>query len=327
MWITTSTDTVKRPTAIALGNFDGIHQGHRVVLQPILDKYHLTSQPEGDLLSYNSLQDSSEDNRIYPSVVSFYPHPKEFFTGNKINFLTPIQEKAQYLESLGFKQLVLLPFDQKLAGLDPQQFVEEILVKQLQARQVSIGEDFRFGCQRRGTAIDLQNIAANFGITVNINSLHKFHDHQDQPIRISSSLIRQALTLGAIEQANFMLGRAYTLIGKVVKGQQLGRTIGFPTANLQLPIDKFLPCYGVYVVNVSWENFTVRGVMNIGCRPTVDGNSPTVEVHLLNWSGNLYDKTLTVSLQKFLRSEQKFPSLDALKQQISSDCQAALELL
>jgi len=173
----------------------------------------------------------------------------------------------------------------------------------------------------------LQNIAANFDITVNINTLQKFDDHQNQPIRISSSLIRQALTHGAIEEANFMLGRSYTLIGKVVKGQQLGRTIGFPTANLQLPIDKFLPCYGVYAVNVSWGNFTVRGVMNIGCRPTVDGDSPTVEVHLLNWSGNLYDKTLTVSLQKFLRSEQKFPSLDALKQQISSDCQAALEFL
>ena len=315
MWITTSTDNVKRPTAIALGNFDGIHQGHRVVLQPILDKYQL------------SLQDSSENHEIYPTLVSFYPHPKEFFTGNKIKLLTPIEEKAQYLESLGFKQLVLLPFDQKLAGLDPQQFVEEILVKQLQAHQISVGEDFRFGCQRRGSAIDLQNIAANFDITVNINTLQKFDDHQNQPIRISSSLIRQALTHGAIEEANFMLGRSYTLIGKVVKGQQLGRTIGFPTANLQLPIDKFLPCYGVYAVNVSWENFTVRGVMNIGCRPTVDGDTPTVEVHLLNWSGNLYDKTLTVSLQKFLRSEQKFPSLDALKQQISSDCQAALEFL
>ncbi len=313
MWITTSTDNVKRPTAIALGNFDGIHQGHRVVLQPILDKYQL------------SLQDSSETHEIYPTLVSFYPHPKEFFTGNKIKLLTPIEEKAQYLESLGFKQLVLLPFEQKLADLDPQQFVEEILVKQLQAHQISVGKDFRFGCQRRGSAIDLQNIAANFDITVNINTLQKFDDHQNQPIRISSSLIRQALTHGAIEEANFMLGRSYTLIGKVVKGQQLGRTIGFPTANLQLPIDKFLPCYGVYVVNVSWENFTVRGVMNIGCRPTVDGDSPTVEVHLLNWSGNLYDKTLTVSLQKFLRSEQKFPSLDALKQQISSDCQAALE--
>ena len=315
MWITTSTDNVKRPTAIALGNFDGIHQGHRVVLQPILDKYQL------------SLQDSSETHEIYPTLVSFYPHPKEFFTGNKIKLLTPIEEKAQYLESLGFKQLVLLPFDQKLADLDPQQFVEEILVKQLQAHQISVGEDFRFGCQRRGSAIDLQNIAANFDITVNINTLQKFDDHQNQPIRISSSLIRQALTHGAIEEANFMLGRSYTLIGKVVKGQQLGRTIGFPTANLQLPIDKFLPCYGVYAVNVSWENFTVRGVMNIGCRPTVDGDTPTVEVHLLNWSGNLYDKTLTVSLQKFLRSEQKFPSLDALKQQISSDCQAALEFL
>lgn len=315
MWITTSTDTVKRPTAIALGNFDGIHQGHRVVLQPILDKYQLFAQ------------NNSENNKIHPTLVSFYPHPKEFFTGNKIKLLTPIAEKAQYLESLGFQQLVLLPFEQKLADLDPQQFVEEILVKQLQARQISIGEDFRFGCRRRGTAIDLQNIAANFGITVNINRLQKFAKHHNQPIRISSSLIRQALTHGAIKEANFMLGRAYSLIGKVVKGQQLGRTIGFPTANLQLPTDKFLPCYGVYAVNVSWENSTVRGVMNIGCRPTFDGNSPTAEVHLLNWSGDLYDKTLTVSLQKFLRSEQKFPSLDALKQQINLDCQAALEFL
>lgn len=311
MWITTSTETVKKPTAIALGNFDGIHQGHRVVLQPILDKYH----------------NNSSSTPIYPSLVSFSPHPKEFFTGDKIQLLTPISEKAQYLESLGFKQLILLPFDQKLADLTPQQFVEEILVKQLQAQQISIGEDFRFGCQRKGTAIALQNIAANFGITVNINTLKKFNNNQEQPVRISSSLIRRALTHGAIEQANFMLGRPYSLIGKVVKGQQIGRTIGFPTANLQLPIDKFLPRYGVYAAHVSWENFTVRGVMNIGCRPTVEGESPTVEVHLLNWKGDIYDKTLTVSLQKFLRSEQEFPSLDALKQQISSDCQAALEIL
>ncbi|MGK7899722.1 MAG: bifunctional riboflavin kinase/FAD synthetase [Xenococcus sp. (in: cyanobacteria)] len=311
MWITTSTDTVKKPTAIALGNFDGIHQGHRVVLQQVLDKYY-----------------SCDENKvIYPTLVSFSPHPKEFFTGNKIQLLTPIAEKAQYLKTLGFQQLVLLPFEQKLADLDPQHFVEEILVKQMQARQISIGEDFRFGCQRKGTAIDLQNIAANFGITVSINRLQKFDNHQNQPVRISSSLIRQALTHGAIEEANFMLGRAYSLVGKVVKGQQIGRTIGFPTANLQLPTDKFLPCYGVYAVNVSWENFTVRGVMNIGCRPTVDGESLTVEVHLLHWSGDLYDKTLTVSLQKFLRAEQKFPSLDALKQQINLDCQAAWEFL
>jgi len=314
VWVTTSTKTVKTATAIALGNFDGIHQGHRVVLQPILDKYSLNDvNSSGDL--------------IYPTLVSFHPHPKEFFTGNKIKLLTPIEEKAQYLESLGFQQLVLLPFDQKLANLDPQQFVEEILIKQLQAQQISIGEDFRFGCQRKGTAIALQNIAANFGITVNINTLKKFDENKQQPVRISSSLIRQALTYGAIEQANLMLGRPYNLIGKVVKGQQIGRTIGFPTANLQLPIDKFLPRYGVYAVNVAWGNITAPGVMNIGCRPTVDGEDPTVEVHLLNWAGDLYNKTLTVSLQKFLRSEQKFPSLDALKQQISSDCQAALEIL
>ena len=313
MQIASSPEQILTPTAIALGNFDGIHQGHQKVLQPILEPAQARSP------------------KCIPTVVSFYPHPREFFKGEKLQLLTPVIEKAYQLEKLGIQQLVLLNFNQELASLNPQQFVETILTQQLQANQVSVGEDFRFGFQRKGTAADLQAIASAFGIQVYINSLHKCPSpqHQLENVRISSSLIRQALEAGAIEKANLMLGRPYSLIGKVVKGQQLGRTIGFPTANLQLPPEKFLPRYGVYSVNaVLGENSDLRspikGVMNIGYRPTVEGNAPTIEVHLLDWSGDLYNRTLTVNLERFLRPEQKFSSLEDLKRQIAADCEAAL---
>ena len=314
MRIAFSPEQILTPTSIALGNFDGIHRGHQKVLEKVLGQ-----------------SNNQKTKYICPTVVSFSPHPREFFTGKKLKLLTPVAEKAQQLDRLGIKQLVLLPFNQELASLSPQQFVEKILVKQLQVNYISVGEDFCFGFQRKGTATDLKAIASDFGITVCINSLHKcqIQEHQPENVRISSSLIRQALQAGEIEKANSMLGRAYSLIGKVIKGQQLGRTIGFPTANLQLPSEKFLPRYGVYSVNVSLgENpnsqLPIKGVMNIGYRPTVQGDAPTIEVHLLDWSGDLYAQTIRVSLERFLRPEQKFSSLEALKRQIAADCEAAL---
>lgn len=312
MFTTYSIEQIRTPTAIALGNFDGIHQGHRTVLRPIIDSFKSTQQPH-----------------IYPSVVSFTPHPREFFTGGKLQLLTPIPQKAELLSDLGIEQLVLLPFDRGLASLSPEQFVEQIIVKQLQAVFISVGEDFRFGYQRKGTGRDLKNIAADYGIEVQLNSLHKYGDRHQQQVRVSSSLIRQALAAGDMKTANLMLDRPYSLWGKVVTGQQLGRTIGFPTANLQLATEKFLPRFGVYAVDVlleqTTEQPTIKGVMNIGCRPTVAGAAPTIEVHLLNWSGDLYGQTLKVNLMQFIRPEQKFDSLEALKQQIKQDCQLVLE--
>lgn len=317
MWIASSKELIKTPTAIALGNFDGIHRGHQIVLQAILN------QPQ-----------ARQQNHVYTSVVSFNPHPREFFTGNKIKLLTPVAEKAEQLSTLGVEQLVLLPFKRELACLNPQQFIEQVLIERLQTVKISVGQDFRFGYQRQGTATDLKSIASDLGIEVCLNSLHKLKDKNERPVRVSSSLIRQALLDGEIAAANSMLGRSYSLIGKVVMGQQIGRTIGFPTANLQIPPDKFLPRHGVYAVDVllgrvhsaqSSSQSWLRGVMNIGCRPTVAGKEPTIEVHLLNWSGNLYNQTLTVNLIRFLREEQKFASLEALKEQITQDCQAALK--
>ncbi|MCU0567816.1 MAG: bifunctional riboflavin kinase/FAD synthetase [Oculatellaceae cyanobacterium Prado106] len=307
MWITSSLSTAKTPTLAALGNFDGIHLGHQRVIEPIFHPADLRLRSAADFL--------------WPTVVTFDPHPQEFFSGQRRTLLTPLPEKATYLEALGVKQLVLLPFDQSLANLTPEQFVEQILKQQLQARLVSVGQNFRFGYKRSGTTEDLKTIATQSHIEVHLASLYT---HEGD--RISSSAIRQALAEGQPQQASALLGRPYALMGEIVSGQQLGRTLGFPTANLSLPPEKFLPRKGVYSVwveGVRGESRSLPGVMNLGDRPTVSGTQLTVEVHLLDWSGDLYGQTLTVHLSQFLRPEQRFNSLDELKAQIQTDCEQA----
>lgn len=305
MLIASSSEQIRTPTAIALGNFDGIHQGHCSVLRSLIE-FNLQSH-------------------ACPSVVSFTPHPREFFTGQKVQLLTPIPQKAELLANLGIEQLILLPFDRNLASLSPQEFIDKILVQQLHAKSVSVGVDFRFGYQRKGTGADLKELAAKYDIEVRLNSLHTYQNSDAKDVRVSSSSIRQALAEGKIPTANRMLGRAYSLWGKVVTGKQLGRTIGFPTANLDVAPEKLLPRFGVYAVDVLLPDTTLKGVMNIGCRPTVAGEYPTVEVHILKWSGDLYDLDLRVNLIDFIRPEQKFDSVEALKQQITQDCQSALK--
>ena len=340
VWVTSSTELALAPTFVALGKFDGVHLGHQRVIQPILPPAG-NGGVGGDEEANSRLSSSSESSHIYSTVVTFDPHPQEFFTGQPRTWLTPLDEKIHALRSLGVEQLVLLPFGKELSALTPEQFVQKILVEQLQAARISVGQDFCFGSNRTGTAQDLQLLAAKYGIPVTIVPLETCGSHEppdsreasfvsSQETRISTSLIRQLLQNGDIEQANQLLGRAYTLIGTVVKGQQLGRTIGFPTANLEIPKDKFLPRQGVYAVRVfavgetldTPEN-TYLGVMNIGHRPTVNGMYQSVEVHLFDWSGDLYGKKLVVQLERFLRPEQKFSSLEALKTQIQQDCAVA----
>ncbi|MEG4172858.1 MULTISPECIES: bifunctional riboflavin kinase/FAD synthetase [unclassified Microcoleus] len=400
MWLTSSSTAALTPTSVALGNFDGLHLGHRQVVQPILNRSprsnsatviasgqnlrsnagrdeNLESKPPatcyndsaappdradsshnfdgliGPRAEGNSLSgiDSDGVDRLYGTVVTFDPHPQEFFTGQPKKLLTPLAEKVELLAAMGVEQLVLLPFDRELAALTASEFVEEILVRQLKASRISVGVDFRFGRGRAGTAVDLQSIASGYGIDVALVPLHNCGEGD----RISSSAIREGLASGDITRANQLLGRPYSLVGTVVGGQRLGRTIGFPTANIELPPEKFLPRFGVYAVRVSlkhgWEKMKeesssyqqenpkslipgtasnlsfVNGVMNVGCRPTVDGLQPTVEVHLLDWSGDLYGQTLSASLVEFLRPEQKFASLEALKSQIQADCDIARSLL
>jgi riboflavin kinase/FMN adenylyltransferase len=302
VWITSTPERALTPTAIALGNFDGVHCGHRNVIQPVLDQ------------------------AVRSTVVTFHPHPREYFSGEPCSLLTPLEEKISHLQALGIKQLVLLPFNQELASLSAEDFVKKILIEQLHPRYISVGEDFRFGYQRQGTAESLSAIASSHNITVNIASLQTNAEQ-----RISSSLIRDAISQGKIELANQLLGRSYTLKGTVITGEQRGRTIGFPTANLALPRNKLVPCYGVYAVQVSSTidpSLSYHpGVMNVGMRPTVNGKHPTLEIHLLDWKGDLYQHPLSVQLKQFLRPEMKFNSLEELKAQITRDCQQARQFL
>lgn len=301
MWITSTPERALTPTAIALGNFDGVHLGHQNVIKPVLN------------------------HSLRSTVVTFHPHPREYFSGEPCSLLTPLEEKISHLKKLGIQQLVLLTFNRELASLSPEAFVKEILINQLQPRYISVGEDFRFGYKRQGNAEILRTIGEQFGIKVNIATLET-----NQQQRISSSRIREAIVAGEIELANELLGRFYTLNGAIVAGEQRGRTIGFPTANLEVPRNKLVPRYGVYVVKVTSTTVPILdphpGVMNIGMRPTVNGKQATIEIHLLNWTGNLYQHTLNVELKQFLRPEQKFNSLDELKNQITRDCQQAITI-
>lgn len=291
--------------AIALGNFDGIHLGHQKVIKPILQE--------------------PISKTLIPALVTFIPHPQEFFSGERKKLLTPINEKAKILEKLGIQELILLPFERELANFTPLKFVQEILLEKIKADFVSVGEDFCFGYKRQGKAKDLESLANQYNIQVNITPEQNFLINE-QNIRISSSYIRDSLREGKIDLANQMLGRNYQIQGKVIEGQKLGRQIGFPTANLKIPPEKYLPQWGVYGVKVDipqLNQYDLSGIINIGQRPTVGGENITVEVHLLSWQGDLYGQDLVVHLTNFIRPEKKFSSLDELKNQIALDCQLA----
>jgi riboflavin kinase / FMN adenylyltransferase len=288
---------VRKPTAIALGNFDGVHCGHQRVVERLL---------------------LSADGAV-PTVVTFDPHPQDFFSGQRRQLLTTIAEKAYYLGKLGIDQLVLLPFDRAMVELTPAAFVEKVIVGELAAQQVTIGADFRFGYQRQGDAAMLQALTANYGIGTEVLALESDHES-----RIGSSRIRAALLQGDLAEVSRLLDRSYSISGQVVPGQQLGRTLGFPTANIAFDPHKFLPRLGVYCVRIDTAEYSqLPAVANVGKRPTVDGQQISLEVHLLNWSGDLYGQAVTVYLDGFLRSEQKFAGLTELTAQIQADCQAA----
>lgn len=294
---------LQTPTAIALGNFDGVHRGHQEVIRTLV----AAAPPD-----------------CYRSVITFSPHPQAFFTGEERLLLTPEAEKRALLSQYGIEQVIVLPFTHALAQLSPLEFVEQILVQQLQAKVLSVGFNFGFGRGRSGTAEDLRTLCAAFGIAVHI--VPPYCRGSD---RISSSAVRAALAEGDVALARELLGRAYTLTGTVTQGEQLGRQLGFPTANLALPSDKLLPRHGVYACRVTGAAFSSEqlGVVNIGVRPTVTGRQVTTEVHLLNWQGNLYNQEITLHLEAFIRPEVRFPSLAALQAQIAADCQVAADLL
>lgn len=286
----------KKPTVVTIGTFDGVHLGHQKIV--------------------NQVTEAAKINDCESLVLTFFPHPRMVLQeGTEMKQLNTIEEKTALLDQLGVDYLVIHPFDKTFSRMTAEEFVKDVLVDTFQLKKIIIGYDHRFGRNRTADINDLIAFGATYGFEVAQISAEELND-----VSISSTKIRTALNEGNVDLANDYLGYAYSLTGEVVQGQQLGRTIGFPTANIFVKEDyKLIPLNGVYVVYSEINEKKVYGMMNIGTRPTVAGTQQTIEVHFLDFNENLYGKTISVSFLKRLRNEQKFPSLEALKAQLFSD--------
>ena len=265
------------------------------------------------------------DDRGVPTVVSFWPHPREVLSGETRLRLDLPSEKLDLLAPLGIEQLVLVPFTKDLARLSAEAFVDQVLIDTLEARRIAVGTNFRFGHNREGDSALLQELGSKRGIEVRLVPIVT-----DQGGRMSSSRIRSALETGALDTAQLLLGRPYRFQGRVVRGRGLGRELGWPTANLQVDGRKFLPALGVYAAwaQIDGQVERLRAVMNLGPQPTVDPTSPSaVEVHLLDRTIDLENRLIRVQPVKRLRGQKKFSGLDALSQQIGLDAEQARERL
>ena len=297
------------PTALALGSFDGLHAGHRRVIAA-------------------AVAAARDRPGLVPTVVSFWPHPREVLAGEPRLRLDLANEKQQLLEPLGIAQLVLVPFDRSLSLLSPADFVDQVLVGQLRAGAVAVGENFRFGHRRSGGPEDLRRLCEAAGMTVAVLPLL-----DDRGDRISSSRIRAALAAADLAEAARLLDRPYRFRGLVVKGRGLGRGLGWPTANLQVDGRKFLPQQGVYAAWVWLQGERLPGerlaaVMNLGPQPTVDPTAPSaVEVHVLGKQLELEGAQLVVEPVALLRQQERFENFEALVAQIGRDAARAEALL
>lgn len=277
---------------VAIGNFDGVHLGHRKVLE--------------------QARAIAVERGLRCVVLTFDPHPRQVLGGNAPPALTTLEERVRLLQAC-VDEVVVEPFTQALASWSPERFVEDLLVGRLRARAVVVGENFRFGQKRAGDFTVLRALGEKLGFEA--VAAHVAGDAQGP---YSSTRVRRALEEGDVADATHVLGRRYVLTGVVERGDALGRTIGFPTANLG-GIGEMLPKHGVYAVFVDVDGARLPGVMNVGVRPTVGGLSLRVEVHVLDFTGDLYGKKLRVALVERLRDEQKFDGIDALKAQIARD--------
>ncbi len=297
-----SPSEVKNPTSIAIGSFDGLHAGHRKLIDSVV-----------------------KENKYKPTIASFWPHPREILYGETRLRLDLPEEKLPILEDLGIEQLVLIPFDKKLSKLSAENFIKDILINQLQAKSISVGANFRFGFKRRGDINTIKLVTQNMDIKLKIISIL-----EDNMGRISSSRVRDLLQKSDLKNASKMLNRPYSFTGKVVKGKGIGKSLGFPTANLEINGRKILPGEGVYAAWTVIKNspHKIASVMNLGSQPTIDPLLPSaVEVHLINKDINLYGLDLTVEPIEKLRSQIKFQNIDELSNQITKDRQIALKIL
>ncbi|WGE31345.1 bifunctional riboflavin kinase/FAD synthetase [Actinobacillus genomosp. 2] len=298
--------TLAKGCVLSIGNFDGVHLGHQNILARLCDQ---------------SLEVG------LPSVVMlFEPQPREFFVKKTENLTTSaparlmrLRDKLKYLAEAGVDFVLCIRFSEAFSQLSATDFIRELLVKQLKVRYLSVGDDFRFGAKRAGDFEMLHNAGLKYRFAVEESHTHSFKNE-----RISSSFIRQALQDNQLALVEQLLGRPYSIAGRVAHGNKLGRTIGFPTANIMLN-RLVIPLQGVFAVQIQTKSGKYNGIANVGNRPTINGTKPLLEVHILDFNRSIYGESIEVFFIHKIRDEVKFPSFEALKAQIEKDRLQAVE--
>jgi riboflavin kinase/FMN adenylyltransferase len=288
-------------SAVAIGNFDGLHLGHKALLSKMVE--------------------GAKSLSLTPAVLTFYPHPVEVLNPQKkVEQLTTTSEKLARLDSMGVEFVCVAQFDKVLSELSPEDFFRKYLVSALKAKAVFVGYNFRFGKNRAGDIALLKALCEKYQISLNVVEAVSLGD------KVSSSLIREKIMQGKVEEAGRLLGRPYSISGVVKPGDGRGRQLGFPTANLHCAAEKILPQNGVYITRVKWQLQSFKAISNVGIRPTFHSSSSPklVEVHVLDLDAKLYDESLELEFLGFVRAEKKFDSIEALKEQIRKDIDIAL---
>ena len=289
---------------LTIGNFDGIHKGHREIIKNLIQKTKISKSKS--------------------AILSFTPHPKIYFKKQN-NFMINSQlKKKEILESLGLDYLIDLHFNKKFTQLNHLEFEDKILLGKLNAKKILIGRDFQYGNQRKGNIETLRIFCEKNNIQ--LNEIDLIFDEQNNN-KISSSKIRENLNLGNIELANKDLNRKFSISGKVIKGDQRGRSIGIPTANIEYPLNTIIIPYGVYAVETTIDGNTYFGIVNFGIRPTFNKEKPIVEAYLFDFDNNIYDKNIELFFYKQIRQEKKFNGIKELLNQINLDIAEAKKIL
>ncbi|MCU0471167.1 MAG: bifunctional riboflavin kinase/FAD synthetase [Arcicella sp.] len=290
---------------VTSGTFDGVHLGHRKIL--------------------NRLNEIAQQTAGESVVITFYPHPRSVISpdNQSVMLLSTLDEKIALLEKNGVQHLLIIPFTREFSELSSEEFIQKILIQTIGTKTLVIGFDHRFGKNREGGFDYLKANQTRYGFAV-----EEILRQDIENVGVSSSKIRKAIQEGDIQMADHFLGRNYSISGIVVKGKQIGRTIGFPTANIQVrEVAKLIPVNGVYAVKVYYNDTEFGGMLNIGNRPTVDGTTKTIEVNIFEFDREIYGENLTVEFIQKIRNEQKFSGLEELKQQIATDKITCTEIL
>lgn len=285
----------QRPLALSLGMFDGVHLGHKCIIDELIKV--------------------GAENNLETAVLTFWPHPRFVFNPNEdLKLLNTLDEKTLLMEKYGINNLFLKEFDEEFRNLTGEEFVRQILVDKLNVKYLIIGYDHSFGKNKSGNFELLQKLSEELDFEVEQMEAINIHENN-----ISSTKIRNALLAGKIEEGNEMLGYSYSVSGKVTHGKKIGRTIGYPTANIETDSIKLLPKKGAYIVEVYVKGQQYKGMLSIGTNPTVNGDSLTVEVYILDFNEDIYDEKITVKFRGFLHEEIKFESLEKLIERLDED--------